>query len=424
MGKMIPAIRFDHVSKKFILRRERPRSFQELALNLLHGQGNGHKEEFWALRDVSFTIEKGEMVGIIGPNGAGKSTILKLISRIIEPTSGQITVNGRVSALLELGAGFHPDLTGRENVFLNGSIMGLSRQEIERRFHRIVDFADIGDFLDSPVRHYSSGMFMRLGFAIAVHVSPDILLVDEILTVGDFAFQEKCLTKIRELRRQGTTILFVSHDLTAVRNLCDRVMWLEKGMIQSEGTPDAIVDEYTSYTREQMMLEASVTTRDRRAFSRWGTREIEIIDVRFYDAQGRESYRFATGERLEARITYQAHTRIDQPLFGVAIYRSDGLHIAGPNVRTSGYDIPFVEGPGELSLVIDPLPLLKGCYELTASVHDYEGIHTYDHHDRAYIFEVVQNQEKQTLGSFLLPAYWHLCPARDRDTMVMKREEA
>ncbi|MDY7040103.1 MAG: ABC transporter ATP-binding protein [Chloroflexota bacterium] len=410
---MSTAIRFDQVSKRFVLRRERSRSFQELALNLLHGRGNGRKEEFWALRDVSLEVRPGEMLGIIGPNGAGKSTVLKLVARIIEPTSGRIEVGGRVGALLELGAGFHPELTGRENIYLNGSILGLSRKQIRQQFDAIVEFSGIGSFIASPVKHYSSGMFMRLGFSIAVHVSPNILLVDEILAVGDFAFQEKCLAKIGELRQQGTTIIFVSHDLTAVRNLCDRVIWLDGGTVQAEGSPDAIVNEYVSRAKVQMATDADAHVQDRRTFSRWGTREVEINDVLFFDEQGQECHRFVTGESLEARISYHAHTRIERPLFGIAIHRSDGLHIAGPNVRTSGYDIPYVEGKGMLSLVIESLPLLKGCYELTASVHDYEGIYTYDHHDRAYIIEVVPGQTKQTLGSFFIPVHWRLCSEDD-----------
>ena len=396
-----------------MLHRDRPRSFQELTLNLLRLKGNGHKEEFWALRDVSFQVRPGEMLGIIGPNGAGKSTILKLVSRIIEPTSGQVTANGRISALLELGAGFHPDLTGRENVFLNAAILGLSRQIIRQRFDDIVDFAGIGDFIDSPVKHYSSGMYMRLGFSIAVNVSPDLLLIDEVLAVGDFSFQEKCLDKIAEIKRGGTTILFVSHDLRSVRNLCDRVIWMEGSQIGAVGSAAKVIDKYLAHTKSKMAANAKRRGQPEMDFRRWGTREIEITGLRFYNAQGQETHRFTTGERLEARISYQAHQRIEKPLFGLALYRSDGLHIAGPNIRTSGYDIPYVEGKGELSFYIESLPLLKGYYELTVAVHNYDGMRTYDHHDRAYLFEMERGQTQQTLGSFYLPIRWQLHPGNE-----------
>jgi len=412
---MTAAIQFDHVSKRFILHRERARSFQELVLNVLHGRGNGRREEFWALQDVSFDVPPGEMLGIIGPNGAGKSTILKLIAHIIEPTSGRIEAHGRIGALLELGAGFHPDLTGRENVFLNAAILGLSRKDILRRFDDIVDFAGIGDFIDSPVRHYSSGMFMRLGFSVAVNISPDILLIDEVLAVGDLAFQGKCMDKIAEIKRGRTTILFVSHDLEAVRNLCDRVIWMEQSRVQAEGSPAMIIDQYVTRTKSQMVANARKHGQPEMSFPRLGTREIEITRVRFYNAQGEETHRFVTGEQFEIRIDYRAHMRIERPLFGIAIYRSDGLHVAGPNIRTSEYDIPYVEGEGEISLYVESLPLLKGYYELTVSIHDYEGIRAYDHHDRAYVFEVERGQVKQTLGSFFIPCRWQLRPKECSD---------
>ncbi|MBL7184675.1 MAG: ABC transporter ATP-binding protein, partial [Anaerolineae bacterium] len=240
---MTATVRFDNVSKRFTLRHERSRSFQEAALAFLRGQRNS-REELWALKDVSFAIERGKTLGLIGPNGSGKSTVLKLITRILEPTSGQVVVQGRVSALIELGAGFHPDLTGRENVYLNGSLLGFGRNEMKGKFDSIVEFSELEKFIDVPIKHYSSGMHMRLGFAVAIHVDPDILLIDEILAVGDQAFQNKCLGKIGELKSQGVTILFVSHDLEAVRNLCPSAIWLENGVIQESGTTDRVIDSY------------------------------------------------------------------------------------------------------------------------------------------------------------------------------------
>jgi lipopolysaccharide transport system ATP-binding protein len=233
-------ITFERVSKEFKLSRIPRRSFQDLFVHFFNKDMRG-KRHFWALRDVSFQIKSGETVGVLGINGSGKSTILKLISRIIDPTRGTITVSGRLSALLELGAGFHPDLTGRENIYLNGSILGLSRKVMKQKLESIVAFADIGEFIDVPIRNYSSGMQMRLGFAVAIHVEPEIILVDEVLAVGDYNFQLKCLERIRELQQQGVTILFVSHDFDAVESLCAQALWLENGTLLAQGSVSDIL---------------------------------------------------------------------------------------------------------------------------------------------------------------------------------------
>ncbi len=235
-------ISFQNVSKEFKLSNLRVRSFQEIFVNIFDKEARG-KQQFWALKDISFSVKAGETVAVLGANGSGKSTILKLISRIIDPTKGVITVSGRLSALLELGAGFHPDLTGRENIYLNGSILGLNHQAMKKKLADIIAFADIGDFIDVPIRSYSSGMQVRLGFSVAVHVEPEIILVDEVLAVGDYSFQLKCLERIRQMQEQGVTILFVSHDFEAVQNLCDRALWLEEGILQGQGDVAEILDK-------------------------------------------------------------------------------------------------------------------------------------------------------------------------------------
>ncbi len=235
-------ITFQNVSKEFTLSKLRIRSFQEIFVNIFDKEARG-KQQFWALKDVSFSVKAGETFAVLGANGSGKSTILKLISRIIDPTKGVITVSGRLSALLELGAGFHPDLTGRENIYLNGSILGLNRQAMKKKLADIIAFADIGDFIDVPIRSYSSGMQVRLGFSVAVHVEPEIILVDEVLAVGDYNFQLKCLERIRQMQEQAVTILFVSHDFEAVQNLCDRALWLEEGVLQGQGDVTEILDK-------------------------------------------------------------------------------------------------------------------------------------------------------------------------------------
>jgi ABC-type polysaccharide/polyol phosphate transport system ATPase subunit len=408
-------IQFDNVSKRFLIRRERPRSFQELALNLLRLKGNGPREEFWALRDVSFEVQSGEMLGIIGPNGAGKSTILKLISRVIEPTAGQIVTRGRISALLELGVGFHPDLTGRENVFLNGSILGLSRREIKQRFDSIVDFAGIGSFIDAPVRLYSSGMYVRLGFSIAIHAEPEVLLIDEVLAVGDQSFQNKCLDSIRELRRQGVTVLLVSHELEKIRGLCDRALWIEHGQVQAVGDVERVIHAYldgivakgaSGFVPADTVDEAH----------RWGSGEVELEQVELLNAAAKSQRAFATGEEMTVRLHYRAHRRVEWPQFGLAIHHESGAHVSGPNNVLSDYEVESIEGSGHMDYRIPSLPLLPGRYLITAAIHDHEGLHSYDFRRYCAEFIVVPSQKiKERYGIFHIPAIWHISPRDGRE---------
>jgi ABC-type polysaccharide/polyol phosphate transport system ATPase subunit len=406
--RLSAAIRFERVSKRFILHRERPRSFQELAVNLFR-RSNGSREEFWALRDASFAVEQGETVGIIGPNGAGKSTVLKLISRIIEPTSGRTEVHGRVGALLELGTGFHPDLTGRENIYLNGSILGLSRTQIRHKLDDMVAFAELERFIDVPVKHYSSGMYVRLGFSVAVHTEPQILLVDEVLAVGDQAFQAKCLDCIARMREQGATILLVSHGLDSVRRLCQRAIWLDQGQVQAIGPADDVVTAYLSSIWENpgihLLARGDVAGRGKR----WGSGEATITKVEFLDSAGRIRRVFQTGDPFVARIHYCAHRPIRTPAFGVAIYREDGSHVAGPNTVQSGCDIDVIDGEGTVDYVIESLPLLSGRYEFTAAIYDHNSIHPYDHQHRAYTFNVEIGATLETEGLVRIPCRWVHC---------------
>ncbi len=399
------AIEFKDVSKKFVLHHERPRSFQEMVIGLFRPKQRDVLEEFWALRDVTLEVQRGETVGLIGPNGSGKSTTLKLIARILEPTSGQICVNGRVSTLLELGAGFHPDLTGRENVYLNGSIHGLREREIEERFQSIVSFAELEPFIDVQVRHYSSGMYVRLAFAVAAHIDPDILLVDETLAVGDHSFQMKCLNKIRDLQGRGVTIVFVSHDLSMVERLCSHAILLHRGRVRARGRPAEAVSRYLQdlAAAEKAHLKEEQPTG---VEHRWGSREVEITKVTFLDSYGQKSQTFNVGDMMIARIEYQAPRRVERPVFGVAIHRRDGLHITGPNTKSSGYEIDAVEGHGTIDFIVDRLPLREGVYQFTATVYDYDCLHPYDHHDRAYTFKVNQSAVKEVLGVLDLPCRW------------------
>ena len=400
---MTTAIRFDNVSKRFILRLDSARSLQELVTGFWRKRLP--PEAFWALKNISFDVKRGQAVGLIGPNGAGKSTILKLINRIIEPTSGHIEVNGRVAALLELGAGFHPDLTGRENIFLNGSILGLSRREIKRRLDSIIEFSGIGRFVDVPIRHYSSGMQVRLGFSIATAVNPDILLIDEVLAVGDQAFQAQCLQRITEIIQQGTTLLYVSHNVDTVRKICDRVIRLEQGRVHSQGEVAEVVNGYLqdlSPEPKTALHGISVPQEGQR----WGSRLVEIIDVRFSDGHGQERTQFCTGGPLIARITYRAHQRIPNPSFGIALHRSDGVHVTGPNTAINGVPIDYIEGEGVIEYAIDHLPLLPGEYQLTVAVYDHYSVHPYDHHHRMYTFEVKPGTTKESEGIVQIPCSW------------------
>jgi lipopolysaccharide transport system ATP-binding protein len=412
------AVRCDCVSKQFTLRHERPRSFQELFLSLLRFERAPSREKFWVLRDVSFEAEPGEMIGIVGANGAGKSTLLKLLSRIIEPTSGQIELNGRVAALLELGAGFHSDLTGRENVYLNGSILGFSKSEMTRIFDDIVSFSELERFIDIPIKHYSSGMRMRLGFSVAIHLQPDILLVDEVLAVGDQAFQYRCLDRINEMKRQGVTIILVSHSLDKVREMCNRAIWLDEGQIQAAGSTELVLEQYTTQVleRDGKALHDSESARKARQAQgrddsswRWGSRGAEIVRVQFLDEHGRDRRSFETGETFIARMYYSAHQRIERPLFGVAIHHANGFHVSGPNTGSSDYPIDSLEGQGYIDYVIPQLPLLEGTYLFTAAIYDESAQHAYDHHSQAYTFRVTQGSlVRERRGTVYIPSHWQL----------------
>ena len=406
-GPMSTIIRFEQVSKKFSLHRERPRSFQEQLIHVFQRKRTP-RETFWALQDISFTIDQGETVGLIGPNGAGKSTILKLIAGILEPTSGQIWVDGRVGALLELGAGFHPDLTGRENIFLNGSILGLSRPEVRLKMDDIIAFAELERFIDVPVKHYSSGMYVRLGFAVAVHTDPEILLVDEVLSVGDIAFQQKCLERIRGLQRGGTSILLVSHGLDSVRQMCHRALWLEGAQLAAVGDADAVIGAYLSHVQQTSAQAAEhikyIPTGQ--YGQRWGTQEAQITDVTFYNGSDTPKKSFLWGEQLRACIRYVAHERILNPTFGVAVYNENGDNLVGPNSADSGYEIEAIEGQGEVNYSV-ALPFKPGTYEFTAAIYDRNSVHPFDHHQRMYSFRILAPPDlRPPEGLVQLPCRW------------------
>lgn len=385
-----PAVVVDGVSKRFRLYSERNQSLKATILN----RGRSRYEEFWALDDVSFEIEQGETFGLIGENGSGKSTMLKCLSRILQPDVGSIEVNGRVSALLELGAGFHPELSGRENVFLNASILGMAKSEVESKFDEIVEFAGLERFIDTPVKNYSSGMYVRLGFAVAVQADPEVLLIDEVLAVGDEQFQRRCNERLSELRHSGATIVVVSHALGSVRNICDRVAWLEHGRLREIGKTSEVIDGYldeVEVDREGPPVEGS----------RWGSGEATIERLELVGADGQTINRFHTGDDIRIRLHYRADEVIPSPVFGVAIHTSEGMHVTGPNTREAGLTVDRLTGRGIVDLAVDRCMLLPGTYDLSAALTDREALHTFDYRHRALRFDVGLGTPHESYGGVL-----------------------
>ena len=352
-------------------------------------------ERFWAVRDLDFALEAGRSLGIIGANGSGKSSVLGLIAGTIAPSQGEVRVNGRIASLLELGAGFHPDLSGRENIFLNAALLGISRDVVLRQFDRIVDFSGLAQFIDMPVKHYSSGMYVRLGFAVAVQLDPDILLIDEVLAVGDIAFQLKCMAHIRELQRRGKTLVLVSHALQTIEEFCDEVFVLHDGRLVERGAPrDAIL----KYMRAYMGEGGGLYTQE------YGSRDVEFVAVRLLDGSDRETGVFDSGGTLVAEILYRACRRIERPVFGFSLKTGNGLYIHGSNTQIAGYGIDQVEGEGTIRLVLEPLTLIEGNFVLSVSVHSEDHREQYHRREDWYPFAV--RRTGGALGLFELPSRW------------------
>ncbi len=400
------AIECTDVSVRFKRYQEKNRMLRWTLLQMF--KESRTSETFYALKDVTFSVKPGEAFAIIGQNGSGKSTLLKILTSIVQPDSGVIRVNGKVSALLELGAGFQPDLTGRENIYLNGSILGLSRAQITDRFDDIVGFSELDAFIDTPIKHYSSGMYMRLGFSIAIHVDPDILVIDEVLAVGDQNFQHKCLDRIRDFKRRGKTIVFVSHDLATVSQLCSRAILLHEGRVVARGSTSKAIDHYhviNQENRDQRMIDEHVAVTEELQ-DRWGNRAIEITAVEFLDGTGQKTVCFRTGDPFRVRISYRASQRIERPVFGVAIHRNDGTHVNGPNTKISGAVPEYIEGSGAACFAIDSLPLLPGTYYFTAAVYNYACDTPFDHLDQMFPFSVIPGCTDEEYGVFYIPSTW------------------
>jgi len=334
---------------------------------------------FWAIRNASFSIPKGCTVGVIGPNGAGKSSTLGLTAGTICPTEGRIRASGRISSLLELGAGFHPDLTGRENVYLNAALLGIPREDIRKRFGAILDFSGLHEFIDQPVKNYSSGMYVRLGFAVATEVDPDILLVDEVLAVGDIAFQLKCLDRIRGFQRRGKTLMFVSHALQTVEEFCDEAFLIYHGELVDRGDPGSVIlNMIRNYSGEGGGIFAQ----------EFGTREMEFTNVILRDGSESEGISFLGGQPLHIDLHYHAPRRIERPVFGYSIKTANGMYLYGTNTQQMRTEIPFIEGDGSIRISLDPLLLRAGNYFLSISCHSDDHETQYHRREDWYPFGV------------------------------------
>jgi len=430
---MTSAIELVNVSK--IYRRYSGRQFATLKSALLQRsilRDLRPSETFPALSDVSFSVPRGSTFAVIGRNGSGKSTALKLVAGITKPTSGTVRVDGRISALIELGAGFHPEISGRENVFINGIMLGLTKRQIHDRFDEIVEFAELQEFIDAPVKTYSSGMYMRLGFAVAIHVKPDVLLVDEVLAVGDEGFTHKCLDKFAEFRRSGKTILLVTHSLGLVEHLCDNAVWLDDGRVQAQGDPKRVVGAYlTAVEHGEQQLMAATTAKAveeagaepavergavppdsppnmfEAAEGRWGSREVEITEVALLDRQGEPSFVFHTGEPLAVRLKVQAHHPIDDFAFGIGLFNAEGVCCYGTNTYVEEMNPERLSGDAEVTFAIDSLDLVEGTYKLDIAVHKRDGF-PYDYHRLLYTFRV--KSRTHDVGIYRPPHRWTFSP--------------
>ena len=418
---MTPAIELLNVSK--VYRRYGGRQFSTLKSALLQRsilRDLQPSETFPALTDVSFSVPKGATYGVMGRNGSGKSTALKLVAGITKPTSGTVRVKGRISALIELGAGFHPEISGRENVFINGIMLGLTKREIQERFDEIVDFAELREFIDAPVKTYSSGMYMRLGFAVAINVNPDVLLVDEVLAVGDEGFTHKCLDKFAEFKRSNKTILLVTHSLNLIERFCDEALWLDGGRAMSHGDPKRVVGAYLTKVEEgEEKLLAATTARavegasrkpegpdrqDRQEAAtehpvdptsnmfqategRWGSREVEITDVTLIDSSGQPSFVFHSGDAMSVRIKLHAAQPVDDFVFGFGLFNADGVCCYGTNTYLEEMTPQRLTGDADATFAIESLDLVEGTYKLDIAVHKIDGF-PYDYHRLLYTFRV------------------------------------
>ncbi|MCU1393904.1 MAG: putative polysaccharide transporter ATP-binding protein [Ilumatobacteraceae bacterium] len=392
------ALSVHNLTKTFKLHSEKTNSLKAL----IAGRAKTKYEEFTALKDVSFDVKEGEVFGVIGHNGSGKSTLLKCMAGILQPNAGSVHVTKRMSALLELGAGFHPELSGRDNVFLNAAILGMGRREIAARFDEIVDFSGLENFIDSPVKTYSSGMYVRLAFAVAINVDPQLLIIDEILAVGDVTFQQKCMEKFVDFRNEGRTIVLVTHAMASVRDMCDRAIWLTHGVVTGEGDPAELVEAYT----EKMLGDRS---RSEDGSLRRGSGELQVERVELFVGDSSTPVkRFRTNDAVKIRLHYVTSATVSRPVIGFEIESLGGAIVTAPSTRDIGLIPETISGPGYFDIDLDAVSLLPGTYDLHTSVTDFNRQHEYDILHVAMRFDVMSGKPYETAGLVTLRPTWSL----------------
>jgi ABC-2 type transport system ATP-binding protein len=388
-----PAIRVEGLWKNFRVYHERNRNIKA---TVLRGR-RARFEEFWALRDVGFTVDHGATVGVIGSNGSGKTTLLKCLTGIYVPERGSVHIDGNIAALLELGAGFHPELSGTENIYLNGSILGMSKKEIDAKFDSIVEFAGLEQFIDTPVKNFSSGMVVRLGFSIATHVEPEVLLIDEILAVGDQAFQRKSTEKIEQFRREGRTILVVSHSLGLVQQLCDTVVWLEKGQLKMTGSAADVIAAYTGTTYGNFARE------DASSRTRWGTGEAQFSTINIRNADGQPIETLHSGDGL----SIHSHLRLESPVVRIQVETISGELVWSTTTQRGTATLRVLDGPATAELGIPSLPLAEGTYYISAAITDATGTTEFDHCQHWAKLHVVDGPVGDG-GVIAVPSVWSI----------------
>jgi ABC-2 type transport system ATP-binding protein len=387
------ALHVDRVTKTFKVHHERATSLKQFIAT----GGRNRYEEFEALREVSLKVSVGEAVGVIGHNGSGKSTLLKCMAKILTPNSGTITITKRMAALLELGAGFHPELTGRDNVFLNAAILGMSRRDIAKRFDEIVEFSELERFIDTPVKTYSSGMYVRLAFAVAINVDPDLLLIDEILAVGDVTFQQKCMEKFVDLRNDGRTLVLVTHDTSSVRHFCDRAVWLDHGQIRADGDPAEVIDLYT-----ETMLAAH---ENEDGSLRRGDGPLRVTKVELLVA-GTRMDRVRTGDAVTFRLHFETTEPVKHPVVALRVSSLTGIDVTSPTSRDAGSVPGVVDGHGHVDIEMDDLALVPGAYVVHTEVTGWSRQIVYDHLQNARSFDVFAGDSSETDGFVTFRPTW------------------
>jgi lipopolysaccharide transport system ATP-binding protein len=415
----VVAVDVDGVSKRFRRQTIQPSTTLKSAIvDFLRGRKvTESPTTYQALKEVTFAVPSGRTLGIIGRNGSGKSTLLRLLAGIYRPDSGKVVVRGKVGALLELGAGFHPEFSGRENILVNGIVLGLSKREVRQHLDEIIRFAELEEFIDEPVKTYSSGMYLRLGFSVAVHADPDILLIDEILAVGDEGFFQKCYDKLAAFRRRGKTIILVSHELSMVSRWCDTVVWLEDGRVREQGMPQRMIDLYRQHVAAQ---EAEVAVGEHlrlveevsqapavETANRWGSREVEITSVKMLHTSGQERYVYQSGDPVRVVIHYRVHRPVPDTVFGIALMRSDGLWCYGTNTAVEDISLPSLGEEGDVEVLLERLDFVAGTYALDVAVHALDA-YPYDYHHGLYSFTV--KSDLQEVGVCRIPHSWAIKP--------------